>query len=172
MTLNPNWFPLSELSSTDALRDISYFTNGFQNLKADAGFVEQLYNKILRKPTCVVGYLMAPPLAQPNTVDVLKKVIGQNGYFLKFTTTNCGIYFIWYNPTLNNLLFWAPNRFTIIKAMKVIRSRLLKYKDFSFTNVQPSLNANANADADDDDDDDDEYVGMPDLVPNSGDEGN
>jgi hypothetical protein len=165
MTLNPNWFPLSELSSTDALRDISYFTNGFQNLKADAGFVEQLYNKILRKPTCIVGYLMAPPLSQPNSVDVLKKVIGQNGYFLKFTTTNCGIYFIWYNPTLNNLLFWAPNRFTIIKAMKVIRSRLTKYKDFSFTN-NTSLLQNGN------EEDEDEYAGMPDLVPNSGDEGN
>jgi len=170
MTLNPNWFPLSELSSTDALRDISYFTNGFQNLKADAGFVEQLYNKILRKPTCIVGYLMAPPLAQPNTVDVLKKVIGQNGYFLKFTTTNCGIYFIWYNPTLNNLLFWAPNRFTIIKAMKVIRSRLLKYKDFSFSaqvKNTSSLLPNGN-----EQDEEDEYAGMPDLVPNSGDEGN
>ena len=159
-------FPLSEIPSSQALRDLHQFTQGFHSLlKAGQGaFVNDLHQQILMRYTTIVGYLEATTY----TPDVLKKVIGANGYYLKLTTTQCGIYFIWYDPVLTNLLFWAPNRFTIIKAMKIIRSRLRKY---SAALAPPSIpDASQEAQAQAQDDNDDEYADMPGLIPGSEDD--
>jgi hypothetical protein len=158
-------FPLSEIPSGQALRDLHQFTQGFHSLlKAGQGaYVNDLHQQILMRHTTIVGYLEAATY----TPDVLKKVIGTNGYYLKLTTTQCGIYFIWYDSVLKNILFWAPNRFTIIKAMKIIRSRLRKY---SAALAPPNPDASQEAQAQAQNDNVDEYADMPGLIPGSDDD--
>lgn len=171
-------FPLSEIPSGQALRDLHQFTQGFHSLlKAGQGaYVNDLHQQILMRHTTIVGYLEAASYKP----DVLKKVIGANGYYLKLTTTQCGIYFIWYDSVLKNVLFWAPNRFTIIKAMKIIRSRLRKYSAALMAplSAAPPPNpdattqeaqAEAQAQAEEQDNDD-EYADMPGLIPGSEDD--
>ena len=142
----PTWFDLSEIDPNQALIDIRHFTHNFEGMH-DVDFRERFDNSINRhfgrvnKPV-IIGYIPAPPKTNANNIDVVKKIIGQNGYWLKKTTENCGVHFIWYDSTLNNFLFWAPNRFTISKAMNAIRWRLIKYYEFTFTRTTP-LNADA-----------------------------
>ena len=143
----PTWFDLSEIDPNQALIDMRHFTSNFASMH-DVEFKERLDNSINRhfgrvnKPV-IIGYIPAPPKTNANNIDVVKKIIGQNGYWLKKTTENCGVHFIWYDSTLNNFLFWAPNRFTISKAMNMIRWRLIKYYEFNFTRTIPPVNAHA-----------------------------
>lgn len=143
----PTWFDLSEIDPNQALIDIRHFTHNFEGMH-DVDFRERFDNSINRhfgrvnKPV-IIGYIPAPPKTNANNIDVVKKIIGQNGYWLKKTTENCGVHFIWYDSKLNNFLFWAPNRFTISKAMNAIRWRLIKYYEFTFTRTTPLVNADA-----------------------------
>ena len=141
----PTWFDLSEIDPNQALIDMRRFTHNFEGMH-DVDFRERLDNSINRhfgrvnKPV-IIGYIPAPPKTNANNIDVVKKIIGLNGYWLKKTTENCGVHFIWYDSKLNNFLFWAPNRFTISKAMNAIRWRLIKYYEFTFTRKTPVSDA-------------------------------
>ena len=162
-------YTLTEITPGQALRDLSYFTNGFQSLKADPKFIVNLHQRILLlRKNVTVGFLPAPPKDLANYLDVIKKVIGPQGYWMKKTTDNCKVLFIWYDPTLNNFLFWAPNKFTIVKAMNAIRYRLTKYADFNFTDTKTTaaLINNGGVAVPDyaDVDDEGDYAGMPELV--------
>lgn len=84
-----------------------------------------------RKPTLefqpsvsisVYGEFKAPP-----SVAVIQKVNGKGGYFLKETTINTGVYFIWHNAKDNVYMFWGPSKFKVADAMNRIRSRIIKY---------------------------------------------
>ena len=96
----------------------------------DVTFTEQLRKNVLESRSIIVGYIPAPPRTQPNHFDVVKQVIGTHGNWLKKTTETCGVHLIWYDSTLNNFLFWAPNRMTIVRAMNAIRWRVIKYYEF------------------------------------------
>jgi hypothetical protein len=133
----PVWFDLTEISPNQALLDIEKFTNRFENIK-DTDFIGQLYDGVNAHYSpygfspVIIGYIPAPPKSSSNSQDVIKKVIGTQGYWLKKTTRDCGLHFIWYEPVLNNFLFWAPNRFSIVRAMKAIRWRIIKYWEFTY----------------------------------------
>ena len=137
----PVWFDLSEIDPNQALIDIRKFTGNFARLK-DQDFKAQFDENINRhfgavnKPV-IIGYIPAPPQTNNKNIDVVKKVIGANGYWLKKTTENSGVHMIWYDMELNNFLFWAPNRFTISRAMKAIRWRLIKFYEHSLTQTTP-----------------------------------
>ena len=137
----PVWFDLSEIDPNQALIDIRKFTGNFARLK-DEDFKAQFDENINRhfgavnKPV-IIGYIPAPPKNNDKNIDVVKKVIGANGYWLKKTTENSGVHMIWYDMDLNNFLFWAPNRFTISRAMKAIRWRLIKFYEHSLTQTTP-----------------------------------
>jgi len=133
----PVWFDLTEISPNQALLDIEKFTNRFENIK-DTDFIGQLYDGVNAHyspygfSSVIIGYIPAPPKSSANSQDVIKKVIGTQGYWLKLTTQNSGVHFIWYEPVLNNFLFWAPDRRSIVAAMKAIRWRIIKYWEFTY----------------------------------------
>ena len=137
----PVWFDLTEISPNQALLDIEKFTNRFESIK-DTNFVGQLYDGVNAHYShygfspVIIGYIPAPPKSSSNSQDVIKKVIGSQGYWLKKTTHDCGVHFIWYEPVLNNFLFWAPDRYSIVRAMKALRWRLIKYWEFSYQSQQ------------------------------------
>jgi hypothetical protein len=146
----PVWFDLSELPPQQALYDMRVFAKNFYTISPE--FLEQFYFKFSSchigpnwTKNVIIGYIPAPPQANANSEYVVQKVIGQKGYYLKKTTENSGVHFIWYEPSLNNFLFWAPNRFTIVKAMKAIRHRIIKYYELPVP-------------------DEDEYADMPGLI--------
>ena len=93
----PTWFDLSEIDPNQALIDIRHFTHNFEGMH-DVDFRERFDNSINRhfgrvnKPV-IIGYIPAPPKTNANNIDVVKKIIGQNGYWLKKTTENCGVHF-------------------------------------------------------------------------------
>ena len=59
-------------------------------------------------------------------VDVLKQVIGKNGYYFILTTHKCNIDFIWHDHQKKKFLFWGPNPYQVDKAARIIYSRLIK----------------------------------------------
>jgi hypothetical protein len=69
----------------------------------------------------VFGYIPAPPNA-----SITQQVIGLNGYYLKMTTTLCGIYYIWHDTANNAFLFWGSSTFKVVKALNAIRWRIFK----------------------------------------------
>jgi len=151
----PVWFDLTEISPNQALLDIEKFTNRFENIK-DTDFIGQLYDRVNAHygpygfSSVIIGYIPAPPKSSANSQDVIKKVIGTQGYWLKLTTQNSGVHFIWYEPVLNNFLFWAPDRRSIVAAMKAIRWRIIKYWEFTYQNTIAE--------------DDDDCADMPELI--------
>ena len=152
----PVWFDLTEISPNQALLDIEKFTNRFENIK-DTDFIGQLYDGVNAHygpygfSSVIIGYIPAPPKSSANSQDVIKKVIGTQGYWLKLTTQNSGVHFIWYEPVLNNFLFWAPDRRSIVAAMKAIRWRIIKYWEFTYQNTIAK-------------EEDDDCADMPELI--------
>lgn len=154
----PIWFDLTEISPDVAMKDMQTITDQFKSI-TDMDFLEQLYSGIRSHYTyygvkpVIIGYIPAPPKSNPNSNDVVKKVIGTKGYWLKVTTENCGVHFIWYEPSMNYFLFWAPDRASIVRAMKAIRRRIIKYWEFKYQTVEYE---------------EDEYADIPDLVYEDG----
>ena len=158
----PVWFDLSEITPKQAFEDMECFTNKFNSI-TDKIFVDDLCKRLsdhyygpYGSTPVIIGYIPAPPKSNLNSQDVIKKVIGSQGYWLKRTTQNSNAHFIWYDPALNNFLFWAPNRHSIVRAMKAIRWRIMKYWEFSYH--QPTRRV---------DEDDDDCADMPELIDSS-----
>ena len=130
----PVWFDLSEIDPNQALIDIRRFTNNYEGFK-HTEFMEKFDESINRhfgyknRPV-IVGYIPAPPNTNKNNINVVKKVIGSRGYWLKKTTEDCDVHFIWFDIGLNNFLFWGPTRKATSRAMKAIRWRITKYYEY------------------------------------------
>jgi hypothetical protein len=63
----------------------------------------------------------------PRNINALKMIIGENGYFLKLTTTNCDVDMIWHDRRNEMFLFWGPCIYAVVQAMNQIRGRIIKY---------------------------------------------
>jgi hypothetical protein len=177
----PNWFELNELIPMQALSDIRYFAKNFAGMK-DLHFKETFDAKVIsmhytRNGECIkpviTGYIPAPSVS--NSDFIIQKVIGHEGYWLKYTTEICRVHFIWYEPRLNAFLFWAPNKYSIVRAMNAIRKRIIKHcaslsttssdEMCTFTMPPPPpppmlLDISEN----DNNNDDKMYADMPDLI--------
>ena len=115
----PTWFNLMKISNYDMLSHISSLTNQFCDLPPDlANWI--IYDAQTR-PYSFYGSIPAPPWT-----DVVKQVIGINGYYLKLTTQNSLVDFIWHDRARNEFQFWGEYQ-SCVKAMKEIRYRICKY---------------------------------------------
>jgi len=56
--------------------------------------------------------------------DVLKQVIGRDGYYFILTTRVSKIDFIWHNMERNTIEFWGPSVLSLKKAMYEIHKRI------------------------------------------------
>ena len=122
MSIKYNLIPINSYQALLHIRDL---TADVSNISPE--FMNSLYNKMIdrfniERPT-VFSYLPAPASS-----EVSKKVIGGGGYYFKLTTTNCGVDFIWHDRMNNSFLFWGPSNFRLIRALNIIRSRILKYE--------------------------------------------
>jgi hypothetical protein len=75
-------------------------------------------------------------LSAPSDVEILKRIIGDNGHYLKLTTQNCNVDFIWHDREANLFRFWAPKKYNLIQAMNIIRGRIIKYVAFQANQEQ------------------------------------
>ena len=115
----PTWFNLVKISNYDMLSHISYLTNQFRDLPPDlANWI--IYDAHTR-PYSFYGTIPAPPSA-----DLVKQIIGISGYYLKLTTQNSLVDFIWHDRVRNEFQFWGEYQ-SCVKAMKEIRFRICKY---------------------------------------------
>jgi hypothetical protein len=114
----PMRYQLSKLSRFEALTQISSLTHNFCDLPS--GLVNWIHWDISSRQFTSFGYIPAPP-----NVDMVKQIIGIDGYYLKLTTTNCGVDFIWHNRTTNEFHFWGEYS-RCIHAMNQIRYRICK----------------------------------------------
>jgi hypothetical protein len=115
----PTWFNLMKISNYDMLSHISSLTNQFCDLPPDlANWI--IYDAQTR-PYSFYGTIPAPPWT-----DVVKQIIGINGYYLKLTTQNSLVDFIWHDRVRNEFQFWGEYQ-SCVKAMKEIRYRICKY---------------------------------------------
>ena len=118
------YFKFTEFDSQDALSDINTYTNNFDpQYGISPEFVENLTTNITQNPTVLQGFLYAP--SDPN---ITRQVIGKGGCYFHMTTQNCAIHFIWHDRQSNKFLFWG-DKYPLIKAMKIIYSRIQKYSN-------------------------------------------
>jgi hypothetical protein len=115
----PSWFELGYSESNHVFDHINYLTKGFTLLDQD--YTNWLYERFISRKFTTFGYMPAP-----HNADVIKQVIGKDGFYFKLTTTNTDVDFIWHDREMNNFLFWGE-RENVIQAMKIIRSRIIKY---------------------------------------------
>ena len=71
--------------------------------------------------------VVAGALPAPCRLDVLRGVIGKNGYFFKRTTETWKVFFIWHDVLSNTFIFWGPNTKSVVRAMDAIRWRIRKF---------------------------------------------
>ena len=118
------YFKFTEFDSQDALSDINTYTNNFDpQYDISPEFVENLTTNITQNPTVLQGFLYAP--SDPN---ITRQVIGKGGCYFHMTTQNCAIHFIWHDRQSNKFLFWG-DKYPLIRAMKIIYSRIQKYSN-------------------------------------------
>ena len=56
--------------------------------------------------------------------DVMKQVIGREGYYFKLTTENNMLDFIWYDMQTKSVYFWGASKDDINRAVGIIKSRI------------------------------------------------
>ena len=118
------FFKFTEFSSQDALQQINQLTNNFDpQYGISPEFQKNLVNNISSQPTLLQGFLYGP-----QDPDVTRQVIGKGGCYFHMTTQNCNIHFIWHDRNTNKFLFWG-DKYPLIRAMKIIHSRILKYSN-------------------------------------------
>ena len=116
------YFKFTEFDSQDALSDINTYTNNFDpQYGISPEFIDNLTTNITQNPTVLQGFLYAP--SDPN---ITRQVIGKGGCYFHMTTQNCAIHFIWHDRQSNKFLFWG-DKYPLIRAMKIIYSRIQKY---------------------------------------------
>jgi hypothetical protein len=118
----------------------------------------------------------------PRNIDALKMIIGENGHFLKLTTSHCDVDMIWHDRRNEMFLFWGPSIYTVVQAMNQIRSRIIKYTIYvtPFDRFMKTLQAapeqalpvqaslDGVEDISDDEDEDEDYDDMPALIDCNG----
>jgi hypothetical protein len=109
---------LTLISAETAWTNIQAYT---QNL--NAAYKKELEEIFNNQQVVWVGSLPA----NGTRTDTLKKVIGADGYWLKMTTTQQRLYFIWYDNASETFLFWGRNKTTVNAGLKAINKRLKKY---------------------------------------------
>jgi flagellar biosynthesis GTPase FlhF len=114
----PLHYILAKLDPYNALSQIGYYTNNFQDLPME--LAHWIHYDILSRPTTAFGYIPAPPDSK-----LIKKIIGINGYYLKLTTSKNQVDFIWHNRATNEFQFWGEYQ-NCIYAMNAIRYRICK----------------------------------------------
>jgi hypothetical protein len=114
----PMHYRLAKLTQHEALSQIGSLTRGLYDLPPD--LANWIHWDITSRQFTSFGYIPAPP-----NVDMVKQIIGIDGYYLKLTTTNCGVDFIWHDRTTNEFHFWGEYQ-RCIKAMNQIRYRICK----------------------------------------------
>ena len=117
----PMRYDLIKLTQFETLNNISYFTKGFVDLPIE--LTNWIHWDVQSRQYTSFGYIPAPPNA-----EMVKKIIGIDGYYLKLTTQNHGVDFIWHNRVNNEFQFWGEYQ-RCIRAMNEIRYRICKIVD-------------------------------------------
>jgi hypothetical protein len=154
-------FDLSAVTSAEATRHIGCLTDGFINLKWE--FMLKLQTVFrTRGSKTITGAL---PVPTDFTPQLLKQVIGSDGYFLKFTTTKHDVDFIWYDEYSREFLFWGMNKRVVVKAMGAISWRLDKVKAQAQAQGQGQGQGQAQGASASASQTDEDYDDLPDLMP-------
>jgi hypothetical protein len=114
----PMHYRLERLTQLEARYQIASLTNGFYDLPPEVA--NWIHHDLSSRQFTSFGYIPAPP-----NVDMVKQIIGIDGYYLKLTTANCGIDFIWHDRVSNEFHFWGEYT-RCIRAMNEIRYRICK----------------------------------------------
>ena len=165
LNLVPVKYDLMQVDSYAVLVHISRLTGSAKtNISPDfllnlCTILNDRYNK--GKAT-IFGYLLAP-----NDKEIIRKVIGTDGYYFKRTTTTSGADFIWHDHENGLFLFWGASNFRTVKAMNAIRWRINKFEGLVSPLKQvetPVKSGDGDGDGDGEDDSDTDYSDMPPLV--------
>jgi hypothetical protein len=122
-------FDVYDIPSRQAYLHIGYITNQFSII--DPAYATQLLHNIELQPFITYGQMSIYINHIRPTKDIIKQIIGKNGCYLKTTTSNTGVDFIWYDRAIDTFLFWGK-RPNVFNAMKIIRSRINKYTKNTF----------------------------------------
>jgi hypothetical protein len=117
----PIRYELMPQTEHETLSNIYILTNGFCNLPKN--LVDWICYDVRSRPVTYFGRITAPPSASLN-----KQIIGFEGCYLKLTTQNTGVNFIWYDNSRNEYHFWGEYS-RCIRAMNEIRYRICKFVD-------------------------------------------
>ena len=117
----PMRYPLTKLSCFETIMNIVELTHGLKDLPKDVA--KWIHDDVCSREFSYYGFIPAPP-----SVDMVKQIIGIDGYYLKMTTKNTGVNFIWHDREKNEFQFWGDYQ-NCIRAMNEIRYRICKYVD-------------------------------------------
>ena len=128
--LPPDWFVLSTAHVYKALADIASLTNDFSTVEPNyaSALIYDLRMRALSYycNTVVFGFIPGPPITMDPNQEITRQIIGRDGCYLKQTTENCGVDFIYYDYVSNEFMFWGSSRQGVVNAMKIIRSRICR----------------------------------------------
>ena len=124
----PRWFNINQIYNYEMVMQIAKLTNNFTDVP------REVRDKILlnERPFSSYGTIPAPPVNA-----LVKQIIGSDGYYLKITTQNSGVDFIWHDRERNEFQFWGEYT-CCVNAMNVIRSRICKYVDMYKVKQNPT----------------------------------
>jgi hypothetical protein len=106
-------FDIKKYDGLDSLQQIHNVTRGFQiNMFFLANMTEAIYK---RKHTWF-GSIDAPP-----DVDLIKQIIGKNGFHLKQFTVKYGADLIWHDRVTNKFMVWGAKKVLINTLYALVR---------------------------------------------------
>jgi hypothetical protein len=118
VTMEPIRYRLKKLTQVQTIMQISNLTRGFYDLSASSA--DWIQRDVRSREFSSLGSIEAP-----TSRELCDKIIGDQDYFLKLTTKNHNVDFIYYDDRANEFLFWGEYQ-CCIRAMNELRYRVLK----------------------------------------------
>lgn len=112
-------FPLVKNNTNGSLYHIYTATNGYKGINPH--YIALMSEAIQKRKHTWFGSLEAPKES-----DLVKQIIGKNGFHLKQFTNKYGLDLIWHDRTAHNFLLWGP-RANLISALYAVKRQIKRF---------------------------------------------
>jgi hypothetical protein len=117
----PERFPLVKNNTNGSLYHIYTVTNGYKGINPH--YIALMSEAIQKRKHTWFGSLEAPKES-----DLVKQIIGKNGFHLKQFTNKYGLDLIWHDRTAHNFLLWGP-RANLISALYAVKRQIKRFSE-------------------------------------------
>lgn len=124
-------FPITSNNATDTLKQIHHVTNSFAGISPE--YIGKITETIHKRKMTWVGTIEAP-----GDSEIIKQIIGKNGFHLKNFTNKYDVDLIWHDRFTSTFMVWG-NKHCIITALHAIKRQIKRFSEKNVDGITENL---------------------------------